>query len=93
MEIKLDLDIENYDLTKGIEFNRETNADARACERISELDDLLGGIFWDLVYVRNQTLEEPNNASGKRIRAQIDNLLNETKRRISYIEGEDDENN
>ncbi|WP_241686655.1 hypothetical protein [Staphylococcus saprophyticus] len=92
MEIKLDLDIENYDLTKGIEFNRETNADDRACERISELDDLLDGIFWDLGYVRNQTLHEPNNASGKRIRTQIDHLMNETKRRISDIEGEDNDN-
>lgn len=86
MEIKLDLDIESHNLTKGIRFNRETNADGRACERISELDDLLDGIYWELGYVRNETLHEPNNASGKDIREQIDNLLNETKRRISQIE-------
>lgn len=92
MEIKLDLEIESYDLTKGIRFNRETNADDRACERISELDDLLDDIFFDLSNTRKQTLHVPNNKSGKRIREQIDHLMNETKRRISDIEGEDNDN-
>lgn len=87
MKIKIENDITAEVLLQGIKFNRETNKDGEACDRIKETEILLVNIIGYLGYLRNETMSEPKNLSGKDIRESIDNLIERIKEEIYEIEG------
>lgn len=85
MRINIEKDITGEVLTKDIQFHRETNRDAKSCDNIRELSELLTDIICRIGFVRNDTMEEPNNSSGKDIREQIDSLIKEVETQIYEI--------
>lgn len=87
MKIKIENDITAEVLLQGIKFHRETNKDREACDRIKETEILLVNIIGYLGYLRNETMAEPKNLSGKDIRESIDNLIERIKEEIYEIEG------
>ncbi|WP_425385566.1 hypothetical protein [Staphylococcus pettenkoferi] len=86
MKINIENDITEEVLLQGVKFHRETNKDGKACDRIKELEVLLVNTLGYLGYLRNETMTEPKNASGKDIRESIDNLIKEIKEEIYEIE-------
>lgn len=87
MKINIENDITAELLLQGIKFHRETRKDGEACDRIKETEILLVNIIGYLGYLRNETMEEPKNLSGKDIRESIDNLIERIKEEIYEIEG------
>lgn len=86
MKINIENDITAELLLQGIKFHRETRKDGKACERIKETEILLVNIIGYLGYLRNETMAEPRNLSGKEIRGNIDNLIERIKEEIYEIE-------
>lgn len=87
MKINIENDITAELLLQGIKFHRETRKDGKACDRIKETEILLVNIIGYLGYLRNETMAEPKNLSGKDIRESIDNLIERIKEEIYEIEG------
>lgn len=87
MKINIENDITAELLLQGIKFHRETRKDGEACDRIKETEILLVNIIGYLGYLRNETMAEPKNLSGKDIRESIDNLIERIKEEIYKIEG------
>lgn len=87
MKINIENDITAELLLQGIKFHRETRKDGEACDRIKETEILLVNIIGYLGYLRNETMAEPKNLSGKDIRESIDNLIERIKEEIYEIEG------
>ncbi|AXF38418.1 hypothetical protein Quidividi_188 [Staphylococcus phage Quidividi] len=87
MKIKIENDITAEVLLQGIKFHRETNKDREVCDRLKELEVLLVNTLGYLGYLRNETMTEPKNLSGKDIRESIDNLMESIKEEIYEIEG------
>ncbi|EJE35741.1 hypothetical protein WL473_05710 [Staphylococcus epidermidis] len=87
MKINIENDITAELLLQGIKFHRETRKDSKACDRIKETEILLLNIIGYLGYLRNETMAEPKNLSGKDIRESIDNLIERIKEEIYEIEG------
>ncbi|MGV3095516.1 hypothetical protein [Staphylococcus borealis] len=86
METNFNLEITSEMLTKSIKFYREANKDKQSVRKLFELSELLEDIFFDLKFLKDETLKEPNNISGKEIREQINNLLKEVKSNVHDIE-------
>lgn len=86
MKINIENDITAEVLLQGIKFHKETNKDKKACERIKETEILLVNIIGYLGYLRNETMKEPINASGKDIRESINNLIERIKEEMYEIE-------
>lgn len=86
MKINIENDITAEILLQGINFHRESNKDRKACDSIKELEVLLVNTLGYLGYLRNDTMTEPKNASGKDIRANIDSLIGRIKDEIYEIE-------
>lgn len=86
MKINIENDITAELLLQGIKFHRETNKDKKACEKIKETEVLLVNIIGYLGYLKNETMTEPINASGKDIRESINNLIKKIKEEIYEIE-------
>lgn len=86
METNFNLEITSEMLTKSIKFYRETNKDKQSVRKLFELSELLEDIFFDLKFLKDETLKEPNNINGKEIREQINNLLKEVKSNVHDIE-------
>lgn len=53
--MKINAEIEGADLTTGINFYGETNADEAVVERIKELSVVLEDVFWELGDLHDQT--------------------------------------
>lgn len=87
MKINIENDITAELLLQGIKFHRETRKYGKACDRIKETEILLLNIIGYLGYLRNETMAEPKNLSGKDIRESIDNLIERIKEEIYEIEG------
>lgn len=87
MKINIENDITAELLLQGIKFHRETRKDGKACDRIKETEILLVNIIGYLGYIRNETMADPKNLSGKDIRESIDNLIERIKEEIYEIEG------
>lgn len=85
METNFNLEITSEMLTKSIKFYRETNKDKQSVRKLFELSELLEDIFFDLKFLKDETLEEPNNLSGKEIRNQIDNVIKDVQKNINDI--------
>lgn len=88
MKIKTDLNITEDVLMDGIDFLKDARRDAESCEKIKELSELLTDVIYRLNTLRFQTLQEPNNLSGTRIRNQIDELFRKVEIEIQYLEVE-----
>ncbi|MGC7572025.1 hypothetical protein ACP2YC_07025 [Staphylococcus epidermidis] len=88
MEIKTDLNITEDVLMDGIDFLKDARRDAESCEKIKELSELLTDVIYRLNTLRFQTLQEPNNLSGTRIRNQIDELFRKVEIEIQDLEVE-----
>lgn len=86
MKINIENDITAEVLLQEIKFHKETNKDKRSCERIKEIEILLVNIIGYLGYLRNETMTDPRNLSGKEIRGNIDNLIERIKEEIYEIE-------
>lgn len=86
MKIKIENDITAEVLLQGIKFHREINKDREVCDRLKELEVLLVNTLGYLGYLRNETMTEPKNLSGKDIRESIDNLMESIKEEIYEIE-------
>ncbi|TBW91743.1 hypothetical protein MOV58_10690 [Staphylococcus hominis] len=86
METNLSFDLTSDLLTKDIRFHRDARKDEETSRKLFELGELLDDVFFDLKFVKNETLKEPNNLSGTRIRNQINNLLKEVKSSVHDIE-------
>lgn len=76
MNIKKELNLTSEDLTKDIRFHGETNADDEACEKISQLNDLLNDVMWDLIRTKQQTESNPKAKSSIDIRKELDEVFN-----------------
>ncbi|EID36510.1 hypothetical protein PZN56_11015 [Staphylococcus epidermidis] len=88
MKIKTDLNITEDVLMDGIDFLKDARRDAESCEKIKELSELLTDVIYRLNTLRFQTLQEPNNLSGTRIRNQIDELFRKVEIEIQDLEVE-----
>ena len=88
MKIKTDLNITEDVLMDGIDFLKDARRDAESCEKIKELAELLTDVIYRLNTLRFQTLQEPNNLSGTRIRNQIDELFRKVEIEIQDLEVE-----
>ena len=88
MKIKTDLNITEDVLMDGIDFLKGARRDAESCEKIKELSELLTDVIYRLNTLRFQTLQEPNNLSGTRIRNQIDELFRKVEIEIQDLEVE-----
>ncbi|PKE40478.1 hypothetical protein [Macrococcoides caseolyticum] len=83
MEIKSTISAEQ--LTEGIVFRGETNADMRVVERINELDDILWEVCVDLDNLRINLINR-HEASAKDILIAIDNLQRNIKRTLPCLD-------
>ncbi|MCG2321554.1 hypothetical protein K4T56_06405 [Staphylococcus epidermidis] len=88
MKINIENDITAEVLLQGVKFHRETNKDGEACDRIKELEVLLVNTLGYLGYLRNETMTEPKNASGKDIRESIDDFIDNIKETIEDFKEE-----
>lgn len=76
MNIKKEINLTSEDLTKGIRFHGESNADDEACEKINQLNDLLNDVMWDLIRTKEQTENNPKANSSIDIRKELDEVFN-----------------
>jgi len=85
METNLNFNLTSDLLTKDIRFHRDASKDDESVRKLFELSELLDDVFFDLKLLKNETLSDPNNLSGTRIRNQIDNLTKDVQKNINYI--------
>ncbi|MHC9401875.1 hypothetical protein [Staphylococcus epidermidis] len=88
MKLNLKLEINDDDLLEDVIFHRETNKDAKAASKIDSLNELFGMVLVRLVNLRHETMEEPNNCSGKDIRKSIDEFMDSIKETLEDFEEE-----
>lgn len=88
MKLNLKVEINDEDLLEGVRFHRETNKDAKAASKIDSLNELFGMVLVRLVNLRHETMEEPNNCSGKDIRKSIDEFMDSIKETLEDFEEE-----
>ncbi|NKP42662.1 hypothetical protein GKR13_13390 [Staphylococcus aureus] len=85
MRINIEQELTGELLTKDIQFHRETNRDTKSCDNIKALSDLLADTICRIGFVRSETMDEPNNSSGKDIRENIDDLIKQVEIQINEI--------
>lgn len=72
-------------LTEGIKFYGETNADKKVVERINELDDILWDVCVDIDNLRVNLIDR-HEASAKDILKAIDTLQRNIKRTLPCLD-------
>lgn len=88
MKLNLKIEINDEDLLEGVGFHREVNKDAKAASKIDSLNELFGMVLVRLVNLRHETMEDPNNCSGKDIRKSIDDFIDNIKETIEDFKEE-----
>ena len=79
MKLNLKIEINDEDLLEGVGFHREANKDAKAASKIDSLNELFGMVLVRLVNLRQETMKDPDNCSGKDIRKSIDDFMDDIK--------------
>lgn len=88
MKLNLKVEINDEDLLEGVRFHRETNKDAKAASKIDSLNELFGMVLVRLANLRHETMEDPENCSGKDIRKSIEDFMDNIKEAIEDFEEE-----
>ncbi|MBX5334483.1 hypothetical protein HQO90_26150 [Rhodococcus fascians] len=88
MKLNLKIEINDEDLLEDVGFHREANKDAKAASKIDSLNELFGMVLVRLANLRHETMEDPENCSGKDIRKSIDDFMNNIKEAIEDFEEE-----
>lgn len=88
MKLNLKIEINDEDLLEDVGFHRETNKDAKAASKIDSLNELFGMVLVRLVNLRHETMEDPDNCSGKDIRKSIEDFMDNIKEAIKDFEEE-----
>ncbi|WP_203267750.1 hypothetical protein [Staphylococcus epidermidis] len=88
MKLNLKIEINDEDLLESVGFHREVNKDAKAASKIDSLNEMFGMVLVRLVNLRHETMEDPNNFSGKDIRKSIDDFMDSIKETIEDFEEE-----
>lgn len=88
MKLNLKIEINDEDLLEGIGFHREANKDAKAASKIDSLNELFGMVLVRLANLRHETMEDPENCSGKDIRKSIEDFMDNIKEAIEDFEEE-----
>ncbi|MEX3465887.1 hypothetical protein [Staphylococcus epidermidis] len=88
MKLNLKIEVNDEDLLEDVGFHREANKDAKAASKIDNLNELFGMVLVRLANLRHETMEEPNNCSGKDIRKSIDDFMDSIKETIEDFEEE-----
>lgn len=88
MKLNLKIEINDEDLLEDVGFHREVNKDAKAASKIDGLNELFGMVLVRLANLRHETMEDPENCSGKDIRKSIDDFMNNIKEAIEDFEEE-----
>lgn len=78
------MNVTNEDLTEGIRFHGETNADEKAWEQIKQLNILFNDVMWDLIRTQEQAESNPKASSSIEIRKEL-NALFDTVDDISNV--------
>lgn len=88
MKLNLKIEINDEDLLEDVGFHREVNKDAKAASKIDSLNEMFGMVLVRLVNLRHETMEDPNNCSGKDIRKSIDDFIDNIKETIEDFKEE-----
>lgn len=88
MKLNLKIEINDEDLLEDVGFHREVNKDAKAASKIDSLNELFGMVLVRLVNLRQETMKDPDNYSGKDIRKSIEDFMNNIKETIEDFEEE-----
>lgn len=88
MKLNLNIEINDEDLLEDVGFHREVNKDAKAASKIDSLNELFGMVLVRLVNLRHETMEDPDNCSGKDIRKSIEDFMDNIKEAIENFEEE-----
>lgn len=88
MKLNLKIEINDEDLLEGVGFHREVNKDAKAASKIDSLNELFGMVLVRLANLRHETMEDPENCSGKDIRKSIEDFMDNIKEAIEDFEEE-----
>lgn len=88
MKLNLKIEINDEDLLEDVGFHREVNKDAKAASKIDSLNELFGMVLVRLANLRHETMEDPENCSGKDIRKSIEDFMDNIKEAIEDFEEE-----
>lgn len=88
MRLNLKLEINDDDLLEGVRFHREANKDAKAASKIDSLNEIFGMVLVRLVNLQHETMQDPDNCSGKDIRKSINEFMDNIKETIEDFEEE-----
>lgn len=88
MKLNLKIEINDEDLLEDVGFHSEVNKDAKAASKIDSLNEMFGMVLVRLVNLRHETMEDPNNCSGKDIRKSIDDFIDNIKETIEDFKEE-----
>lgn len=88
MKLNLKVEINEDDLLEDIGFHREANKDAKVASKIDSLNELFGMVLVRLSNLRQETMEDPSNRSGKDIRKTIDEFTNNIQETLEIFEEE-----
>ncbi|MGK8526279.1 hypothetical protein ACRS38_04705 [Staphylococcus epidermidis] len=88
MKLNLKIEVNDEDLLEDVGFHREANKDAKAASKIDSLNELFGMVLVRLANLRHETMEDPENCSGKDIRKSIEDFMDNIKESIEDFEEE-----